>query len=99
MEMWSSQLYFQFKQLQILAQNFFQGFNGIRTHGLCVSAALLYQLWAMKTHMLDQFIEFIFTREIARKKRQINNNFWPHMAEEDCSHCAFPDLWDNQICV
>ena len=22
----------------------FQGFNGIRTHGLCVSAAVLYQL-------------------------------------------------------
>ena len=38
-EMWSLQLQSQFKQLQILARKIFQGFNGIRTHGLRVSAS------------------------------------------------------------
>ena len=44
-EMRSSQLYLQFKQLQILARKkLFKRFNRIRTHGLCVSAAMLYRL-------------------------------------------------------
>ena len=31
-------------RLQILARKNFQGFNGILTHGLCVSAAVFYRL-------------------------------------------------------
>ena len=43
-KMWSSQLQLKFKQLQILARKRFQGFRGIRTFGLWVCAAVLYQL-------------------------------------------------------
>ena len=43
----------------------FRASTGIRTHGLCVSAAVLYQLSYGKTHILGagQFIEFILTRD------------------------------------
>ena len=34
----------QFKKLPIARKKVFRGFNGIRTRGLCVHAALLYQL-------------------------------------------------------
>ena len=36
-------------------------FNGIRTHGLCISAAVLYQL--SHTLRVGQFVEFMLTRE------------------------------------
>ena len=42
-KMWSSQLWLQFKQSQIKPKKCFQGFNGIRARGLCVSAAVLHQ--------------------------------------------------------
>ena len=35
MKMWSSQLQLRFKQSQSKPKKCFQGFNGIRTHGLC----------------------------------------------------------------
>ena len=44
MEMWSSWLQSQFKQLQILALKNFQGFNAIWTHDLPFSAAVLLEL-------------------------------------------------------
>ena len=44
MKMWSSQLWLRFKQSQSKPEKCFRGFNGIRTHGLCVSAAVLHQL-------------------------------------------------------
>ena len=28
-------------------------------------------------------------------EEKTNDNYWRHMAEEDCEHCMFPDLWDN----
>ena len=34
----------QYKQLQILAWKKIQGFNSIQTHGVCVKAAVFYQL-------------------------------------------------------
>ena len=44
-------------------KNVFLGFNGIRTRGFCVRAAVLYQLSSMKTHTLEAgqiiIIEFI----------------------------------------
>ena len=45
----------------IAAQKMFPGFNGIRTLGLCISAAVLHQLSYEYTHTLGagQFIEFI----------------------------------------
>ena len=64
MEMWSSQLYLQFKQSQIWARKTFQGVNGIRSHGFYVCAAVLYQLSYEDPDVgADQFIEFIFTRD------------------------------------
>ena len=42
-KMWSSQLWLLFKQSQSKAEKCFRGFNGIRTHGFCVSAAMLTQ--------------------------------------------------------
>ena len=44
MKMWSSQLWLRFKQSQSKPEKCFRGFNRIRTHGLCVSAAVLHQL-------------------------------------------------------
>ena len=44
---------------------FFWSFNRIRTHGLCVSASVLYHLSYMKTHTLEagQFVDFILKHE------------------------------------
>ena len=61
-EEWSSQLIFQFKQLErrSLKKKTNQGFNGIRTRDLRVAGALLYQLSYEATHWeRGQFIEFI----------------------------------------
>ena len=44
MKMWSSHLWLRFKQSQSKPEKCFRGFNGIRTHGLCVSATVLHQL-------------------------------------------------------
>ena len=43
MKMWSSRFWLRFKQSQIKPEKCFRGFIGIRTHGLCVSAAVLHQ--------------------------------------------------------
>ena len=62
MKMWSSQLQLRFKQSQSKPKKCFQGFNGIRTHGLYVSAAVPHQLsYKDPYHTLaaGQFIEFI----------------------------------------
>ena len=42
----------------------FRDFNGIQTHGVCVSAGMLYHL-SYKAHTLGagQFVEFILIRE------------------------------------
>ena len=78
MEMWSSQLKSQFKQLQILARKTFQGFNGIWTYGLCVSAAVLYQLSYENPMMgADQFIEFIFTRDRNKECKLVHRSYSP----------------------
>ena len=44
LKMWSSQLWLRFKQSQGKPGKCFRGFNGIRTHGLCISATVLHQL-------------------------------------------------------
>ena len=44
MKKWLSQLWLQFKQSQSKPEKCFQGFNGVSTHGLCLSAAVLYHL-------------------------------------------------------
>ena len=43
-KMWSSQLWLRCKQSQSKPEKCFRAFNGIQTHGLCVSAAVLHQL-------------------------------------------------------
>ena len=64
-EEWSSQLIFQFKQLErrsLTKKN--QGFNGIRTCDLRDTGAMLYQLSYEATHWeRGQLIEFISSRE------------------------------------
>ena len=42
MKMWSSPLWLRFKQSQLKPEKCFRGFNRNRTHGLCVSAAVLH---------------------------------------------------------
>ena len=50
----------QIKQLRSSPKKVFRGFNGIRTRGLCVQAALLHQLsYEDRTLEAGQFIEFI----------------------------------------
>ena len=44
MKKWSSQLWLRFKQSRIKPEKCFRDFNGIRTHGLCVSAVVPHQL-------------------------------------------------------
>ena len=44
MNMWSSQWIANLSNCEIAREKFFRGFNGIRTRGLCVRAAMLYQL-------------------------------------------------------
>ena len=61
-EEWSSQLIFQFKQLErrSLKKKKNQGFNGIQTRDLRDTSAMLYQLGYEATHWeRGQFIEFI----------------------------------------
>ena len=59
-EEWSSQWIFQFKQLERISLKKNQGFNGIRTHDLRDTGAVLYQLNYEATHWeRGQFIEFI----------------------------------------
>ena len=62
-EEWSSQLIFQFKQLERRSLKN-QGFNGIRTRDLRDTGAMLYQLSYEATHWeRGQLIEFISSRE------------------------------------
>ena len=57
-EEWSSQLIFQFKQLERSLKN--QCFNGIQTSDLRDTGTMLYQLSYEATHWEQgQFIEFI----------------------------------------
>ena len=49
-EEWSSQLIFQFKQLERRSLKKIQGFNGIRTRDLRDTGAMLYQLSYDATH-------------------------------------------------
>ena len=28
-------------------------------------------------------------------EEKTKDNYWRHMAEEDCEQCMFPDVWDN----
>ena len=49
-EKWSSQLIFQFKQLERRSLKKNQGFNGIRTRDLRDTGAMLYQLSYEATH-------------------------------------------------
>ena len=63
MKIWSSQSQLQFKQLQINPKKKFRDFNGIRTHGLCVIAAVRYQLSYEDLYIAGQFVVFFFTRE------------------------------------
>ena len=52
-----------FKQLEIRSLKKNQAFNGIRTHDLRDTVAMLYQLSYEATHWeRGQFIEFIFSR-------------------------------------
>ena len=63
-EEWSSQFIFQLKQLEEEAWKKNQGFNGIRTHGLHDTGAMLYQLSYEATHWeWGQLIEFISSCE------------------------------------
>ena len=59
-EEWSSQLIFQFKQLERRSLKKNQGFNGIQTRDLRDTGAMLYQLSYEAIHWeRGQFIEFI----------------------------------------
>ena len=63
-EEWSSQLIFQFKQLERRSLKN-QGFNGIRTRDLRDAGAMLYQLSYEATRWeRGQFIEFILPWEV-----------------------------------
>ena len=56
---------FQFKQLERRSLKKNQGFNGIRTHDLRDTGAMLYQLSYEATHWEQgQFIEFISSRAV-----------------------------------
>ena len=59
MNKWSSQFWMQFKQLQFLSQKKKSGFNGIWTHDLRVTSAMLYQLSYEATHWEEVNCEFI----------------------------------------
>ena len=64
MKKWSSQLWLRFKQSQSKPEKCFRGFNGIRTHGLCVSAAVLHQLSYEDPYIGSRPIDWIYrTRE------------------------------------
>ena len=61
-------------------KNVFRGFNEIRTRGLCVRAAVLYQLSDMNTHKLEagQFIELINPWKEWNKEWNDDNFFLLH---------------------
>ena len=73
---WSSQLIFQFKQLErrsLKKKN--QCFNGIRTRDLRDTGAMLYQLSYEATHWeRGQLVEFISSREEWNDVKFIWNN-------------------------
>ena len=64
-EEWSSQYIFQVKQLERRSLKKIQGLNGIWTHALRDTSAMLYQLSFEATHWeRGQFIEFISSRAV-----------------------------------
>ena len=86
-EEWSSQLLFQFKQLErrsLKKKN--QGFNGIRTRDLRDTGAMLYQLSYEASHWeRGQFIEFISSREEWNDLKYIWNtviHIWTAVVDE-----------------
>ena len=92
MEMWWSQLWSQFKQLQIVIANSslkkIQGLNGILTNGHSISAAVL---WPTKTHMSvgsHQFIDFIFTPDRNETRNEVNLN---------CGNTDEMEMWSSKL--
>ena len=86
-EEWSSQLIFQFKQLErrsLKKKN--QGFNGIRTCDLRDTGAMLYQLSYEATHWeRGQLIEFTSSLEEWNDMKFISNNSY--------MNCGFESRW------
>ena len=63
MKIWSSQLHLQCKHLQIYPTNF-RDFNRIWTLGICVNAAVLYQLSYEDPHIASRPICWLYFRSL-----------------------------------
>ena len=83
MKVWSSQLWLRFKQSQLNPK------NGIRTHGLCVSAAVLHQLSYEDLYVGSRPICWIYrTRERETYEYYVN-----------CGHANEIKVWSLQLCL
>ena len=88
MKMWSSQLWLWFKQSQSKPEKCFRGFNGIRTHALCVSAAVLHQLSYEDPYVGSRPIYWIHrTRERSETYEYYVN----------CGHTSEMRMWSSQL--
>ena len=86
---WSSQLWLRFKQSQSKPQKCFQGFTGIRTHGLCVKcAAVLHQLSYEDTYIGSGPIYWI------HRTRERNETYEYYV---NCGHTNEMKMWSSQL--
>ena len=61
-------------RINLLTEKKCRDFNGIRTHGLCVSAAMLYHLsYEGLTLGAGQFVEFIFTVKEMKYEKDVSS--------------------------
>ena len=73
MKMWSSQLYHNLSNCKISPKKRFQGFNRIRTHGLCIRAVVLYHLSykdpynGKQANLLSYVVSYFFNSLSSRK--------------------------------
>ena len=86
--MWSSQLWLRFKQSQSKPEKCFLGFNGIRTQGLCVSAAVL--------HQLSYEDPYVWSTPICRihRTRERNETYEYYVS---CGHTNEMKMWSSQL--
>ena len=90
MKMWSSQLLLRFKQSQIKPEKCFRGLNRIRTHGLCVSTAVLNQLNYEDPYFGSRPIYWVHRTCERNETYQYYGN---------CRHTNEMKMWSSQLCL
>ena len=87
-KMWSSQWWLRFKQSQSKPRKCVRGFNGIRTHGLCISAAVLHRRVYEDSILGSRPIYWIY------RARERNETYKYYV---NCGHTNEMTMWSSQL--